>query len=176
MERNNNVRPSLGRNTNQPPAEYDNDPVHRSAGARHQEKPVKKWPKYLVFLAGIVLVGCAVLWFFGSKNSIASEVDGSKYQAVFLATGEVYFGKLTILPDGYYKMKDVYYIQKKATESTDDGQVAAQSNNMELIKLGNELHSPTDSMFFNRDQVLYFENLKSDSDFMKKIDEAKRQN
>jgi hypothetical protein len=37
-----------------------------------------------------------------------------------------------------------------------------------LIKLGSELHGPEDQMSINRDQILFFENMKNSS----KINEA----
>ena len=40
---------------------------------------------------------------------------------------------------------------------------------MQLIKLGSEIHGPDDEMIINKDQVLFFENLKTDSTVAKSI-------
>ena len=80
------------------------------------------------------------------------------------------------MPDDYYKLTDVYYIQKTTTQTeTTDTDQAKESKNLELLKLGNEMHGPDDTMFLNRSQVLYFENLKSDGTVSVKIAEEKKQ-
>jgi len=40
---------------------------------------------------------------------------------------------------------------------------------LELVKLGNELHGPEDQMSVNRDQILFIEKLKADSQVVKTI-------
>ncbi len=103
----------------------------------------------------LVIIGSS--WIFYSTN-IASSLDSNKYQAVFLEDGQVYFGKLKIGSNGYMKLTNVFYLQTKTdninTEKND-------GTNLDLIKLGNEVHGPSDEMMINKDKVLYFENLES---------------
>jgi hypothetical protein len=125
----------------------------------------------------VVVTVAALVWLLGGRGTASDSIDRGKYQAIFLTTNELYFGKLSILTDGFFKLDDVYYIRKKPVSATDSDALQQStgdtSNAMELIKLGSELHSPTDSMVFNRDQVLYFENIKSDGVVAKKIAEEK---
>jgi hypothetical protein len=92
------------------------------------------------------------------QKSIDDELTG--YQAVFLSNGQVYFGKLSDYNDRYLDLKDIYYLQ---TSSGLQGMSnSSESSSINLVKLGNELHSPQDEMFLDRGNVLFFENLKSD--------------
>ncbi|MBU2575853.1 hypothetical protein KKF64_02080, partial [Patescibacteria group bacterium] len=60
-------------------------------------------------------------------------------------------------------------------QQTEEGQQQAtdQQGELSLVKLGNELHGPTDSMFINRDHVLFVEDLKDDSNVVQAIDNYK---
>ncbi|OYW43985.1 hypothetical protein B7Z28_00385 [Candidatus Saccharibacteria bacterium 32-45-3] len=110
----------------------------------------------------------AYLLFNRSSMGVAS----NKYQAVFLTNGQVYFGKLSIQNESIWKLSDVYYLQAKnqSTESDNPQDAAAASNSdVELIKLGNEVHGPDDAMFINKDQALFFENIKDDGTVGKSI-------
>lgn len=132
----------------------------------------------LVMVLLVVIIGLGA-WFaltkLGNKGAIA--VDGSKYQAVFFTNGQVYFGKLQAGGGDYLKLTDIYYLQSQAsdTESSNPQNVSSdqQSNNVQLIKLGNEIHGPEDEMIINKDQVLFYENLKSDGKVAQTIAQAK---
>lgn len=142
------------------------EPVHRAgSSASHHPKPKKGKAKLIVsgviVLVVLALVACGWLWF---KGNTSEGIDGSKYQAVFFTNGQVYFGKLKPFNDKYMKLTDVYYLQNKTEEadSKNPQATAQEGSDVQLIKLGNEVHGPTDEMIISRDQVLFFENLKSD--------------
>lgn len=127
----------------------------------------------------VALVAGGLWWALGSK----SDDDGSAaikkdaYQAVFLTNGQVYFGKLKSTTGKYATMENIYYLQveqavQPSTEKPADN--ADQNNNVQLIKLGNELHGPEDSMQISSDQILFWENLKSDSKISKAISDYKQ--
>lgn len=142
-------------------------PVPRIA---RNESPKKKkgLTKWLLIAAAAVLVVGALGWFFLFRGSVAGQIEGNNYQAVFLTSGQVYFGKLSFVDDKYMKLTDVFYIQ---TSSTSTNVQSSNTNNsdMQLIKLGNEIHGPKDTMVISRDQVLFFENLKDDGKVAKTI-------
>lgn len=91
-------------------------------------------------------------------------VDTSKHQAVFLTNDQVYFGKIVSISDDVVVMKEIYYLQSGGEKAADSKEATAptQQSNMSLAKLGNELHAPEDVMQINKDQVLFWENLKDD--------------
>lgn len=162
--------------------------MKRPASARRQPDTTSKnprtrykksnWLMRLLLALTVVLVVGALGWFLwtNSKDSASSIIDSNKNQAVFFTNGQIYFGKLTIINDDYLQLKDVFYIQSNPTaaENKEDGATQpVAAGDMKLIKLGEEIHGPDDIMVINRDQVLFFENLKNDSQVVKLINEYK---
>ena len=91
--------------------------------------------------------------------------EASEYSAVFLANGQVYFGKLTDPSRQYVALTDVFYlrIQQQLQPREDKEEEGQPRRETQLIKLGEELHGPVDEIKINRDQVLFIERMKTDS-------------
>lgn len=102
-----------------------------------------------------------------------TKAKNSGYSAVFLVNNQVYFGKLQNAQGPNPKLTDVYYlrVQNQAQSAT-----AAASPNIALIKLGSELHGPSDEITFNKDQILLIQELTADSRVFKAIEEYKARN
>lgn len=96
---------------------------------------------------------------------------GSQYQAVFLTNGQVYFGKLKGTSGNYITLKDVYYIQSNPQQA---GGSASPSPQLALVQLGNEIHGPESQMQISTDQVIFWENLKSDSKVVDAINQKNK--
>lgn len=136
-------------------------------------KPAKQSSKKSIWWIGgivIVLFMAFVIWLLmgmrtGSSNSL---IDTSKYQAVFSTNGQIYFGSLKDTSSDYMKLTDAYYLQSQASNIEDE---SIAQNDSKLIKLGNEIYGPEDTMMISKQQVLYFENLKPDSKVSKLIDQ-----
>ncbi|MST04245.1 MAG: hypothetical protein EXS49_01600 [Candidatus Pacebacteria bacterium] len=114
--------------------------------------------KFIVLI--VVLVGVAVfvsMW----KNGTETFGSSDSYQAVFLTNGNTYFGKLSRMNSQYPILSDIYYINVTQIQprSKDDQSQQAIS----LVKFGGEIHGPVDKMAINRDQILFIEDLRSDS-------------
>lgn len=77
----------------------------------------------------------------------------------------VYFGRISNITGEYIKMTDVFYLQMQS----EGEQKNQQQPRMSLAKLGNELHGPEDAMFINRNEVLFWENLKPDGKVVQAI-------
>jgi len=131
-------------------------------------------PAVIIFVVGLIIFGGFSLF----KSATSSSIDESKYQAVFLTNGQVYFGKLHIKNGGYMILSNIYYLQSKTNTTSGDIQAAAGSNDtsVELVKLGSEIHGPVDQMVINVEQVLIFENLKSDGKVAQSIVQYEAQN
>jgi hypothetical protein len=132
-------------------------------------RPSAKKISIIVFIFVLIFV---VIFFHRNITNLFNKnsVDSSTYQAVFLANGQVYFGKISQTENDYVVLNNIYYLQAnnplQTTSSPDSKNAAAATptqSQMSLVKLGNELHGPTDEMFINRTQILFFENLKPDS-------------
>lgn len=122
--------------------------------------------KCLVRLLLIVaIIGiCAMGLNWSSKIAYPSK----DWQAVFLVNGQVYFGKVTKVSNKTLTLKNIYYLQfiTKPLQTSDSGVVTGKEQTQQeltLIKLGNELHGPTDVMIINRDQILLTEKIGKNS-------------
>lgn len=110
----------------------------------------------LLLAVGLLALLAAAAFVYGQRPSLfgnaASQVDRGAYQAVFLVTNQVYFGKLTIEGDTYL-LSDVFYLSQPTESGT-----ASQ-----LLKRGGEPHGPREPMIIPSHSVLYVENLRDDS-------------
>jgi len=97
-------------------------------------------------------------------------LGGETYQAVFLSNGQVYFGTLSGRESQYPTLTNTYYLQ-----AGQQLQPSTPTPNFSLVKLGGELHGPTDTMRINRDHIVFIEDLKSDSQVVALIEEAQGQ-
>jgi hypothetical protein len=150
-------------------------PTTSATAARKSHVSAAKSPKRRFVIVGIVILVLAALvagWFFFGRSGAAG-IDSTKYQAVFFTNGQVYFGKLSQQNGEYMKLSNVYYLQSKntSTDKTTTPQSASSQNasDVELIKLGNEIHGPVDEMIIAKDQILFFENLKPQGTVSKTI-------
>lgn len=156
------------------------DADHSSSRTSRKSKGTKgSKPSLKLIIAALIVVVLALgAWYFLSRSSsVAGNIESSKIQAVFFTNGQVYFGKLKVLNSDYMKLTDIYYLQAK-TAGKDNPQETSSGNSsdVQLIKLGDEIHGPEDAMVFNKDQVLFFENLKSDGNVSKTISNYQDQN
>jgi hypothetical protein len=114
------------------------------------------------FAIVILLAGLALLIY--SNNNITKDTESnyiktSKLQAVFLNTGQVYFGNITTLNNNFFVLTNIFYLQTASSSSTTS--TTSSSSNVSLVKLGCELHMPYDQMVINRSEVTFWENLQS---------------
>ncbi len=119
----------------------------------------------------ILAVGVGVISILSLTNYLKYDrynqrdfIDTDKYQAIFLTNNQVYFGRLKNISSEYLTLSDVYY-----AKVNDEGKG-------QLVKLGAiEPHGPTDQMTINRSQVLFWENIKPDSQVVKTIQSIQSQ-
>lgn len=121
----------------------------------------------LVVAVAVLLAALIALTAFGNGKSEDSYVDTSKLQAVFLNTGQVYFGNVKTLNSKYFVLTNIYYLQ--TNNSSGSSSSSSSNTNVTLVKLGCELHQPYDQMVINSDQVTFWENLQSDGQVAKAV-------
>lgn len=116
----------------------------------------------LLFSITILLVALAASFVFGPKSE-RSYVEKDRLQAVFLNGGQVYFGNITDLNDKYLRMENIFYLRvNQVVQPNQEGAQQQAQNDISLVKLGCELHRPTNEMLINRSQVIFWENLKDE--------------
>jgi len=129
--------------------------------------------KFTIFISASVVV--LILIVAGIYWQFFRPAPKDTYQAVFLTSGQVYFGKVAHQNRQFVILTDIYYLRaSQALQPPKEGEEsAAEQPNLSLIKLGNELHGPVDEMKINRDQILFIEDLKADSKVVEAIKEYK---
>lgn len=134
-----------------------------------------KWVVLVIVVAAIGVLG----WLFWpqSNSSVAATIDSDKYQAVFLSNGQVYFGKLTIVNNDFMKLTNVFYLERQLTtgtgdttnEESTDQPTTSGDNNFQLLKYSDVLYGSEDAMIISKDDIIRYENLRSDGVVAKAI-------
>ena len=155
--------------------------VAPAAGGR-KKREGGSWTKLtamvMLVAGGVLLVALILFVVTGSTDAESKFVSGDKYQAVFLNGGQVYFGQVKDLNTKYLRLQDIYYLRVNQTvqpNQTSSSQNAT-TNDVSLVKLGCELHGPQDEMLINREQIIFWENLKTDGQVAKAVSDYKKQN
>ena len=101
----------------------------------------------------VLVVVAAILW--QQKTKVSGR------QAVFLTNGQVYFGKISDTDDKFVTLTEVYYLQQQDLNLQSGKKI--ENSQVNVIKLGDELHGPEDKMKINRDHILFYETMKNDA-------------
>ncbi len=121
-----------------------------------QERAIRIALAVLVFGAAFVFVQ---LWDFTLPS-----LGAAKYQAVFLANGQTYFGRYYDRLGPYAKLESVYYIQQTPNPDPD------KPPDSRIIRRGSELHAPRDAILVPKNAILFVEDLKEDSPVVRFIE------
>ncbi len=139
-------------------------PVHNSSK--------KKWLVPVLLLLALLVAGALAWKMVGATASDTPRSD--RYQAVFLNTGQIYFGHLKNTDGDYLTLEQSYYTRSSdlPADATPE-QKQATANNVSLVKVGDEVYGPENTMKIRAEQVLFWQDLKTDSKVSKAIDSAK---
>lgn len=157
-------------------------PAGAPAPQQHPKKDNKNsLPRWVNWLNVVILFSIATLLaliaFSFARSGVNSEaklVDDTKYQAVFLNNGQVYFGNITTINSEYLKLNNIFYLTQNSTTGAN---ADTTNGNYTLVKLGcQQIHYPFDQMVINRSQVTFWENLSKDGKVAESIAEFKKQN
>jgi hypothetical protein len=107
-----------------------------------------------------------------ASDKLLAKLKYQGWQAIFLDSGQVYFGKISSINKTEIVLSDIYYLK------ADNGDIAgalkkSSSAEVSLIKLGDEIHAPKDSMTVSRAHVTLTEALKDTAQVVKAIDDYK---
>lgn len=151
----------LRRSNNLEHSKPAHSPAPRATG------PVKRGKLETTLIVILIVTAITLIAYLGvrlfSGAFTTSQVNSKQFQAVFLANGQVYFGKLENPNGDYLRLSNIYYLQVQQSVQPDAAKTDANKQpQVSLAKLGSELHGPEDTMYISRDQVLFWENLKDD--------------
>jgi hypothetical protein len=161
----------------QAPVQQGEAPLPHSGGHKKKQRSLGFHDVTTVLLLfGVTVLTVAVIGFLMvyKQNEENRFVDSGKMQAVFLNGGQVYFGNIKALNNKYVGLTDIYYLRVSQQVQPKQGEQAQQD--ISLVKLGCELHGPQDQMLINREQVVFWENLKDDGQVAKAVAEYKKAN
>ncbi|GAC1391669.1 MAG: hypothetical protein NVSMB46_05010 [Candidatus Saccharimonadales bacterium] len=128
-----------------------------------------------LFLLTILVVAVVLVLALSRPETSDSSVDKNNLQAVFLNGGQVYFGN--IKPSSNEKtmrLSNIYYL--RVNQQVQPNQQSSANQDISLVKLGCELHGPQDQMVINRDQIVFWENLKRDGQVAQAVTKYIQQN
>lgn len=140
--------------------------------SRPRRRSLSEWPVWqrVGLLLVLIAVGALIAWYATNAASVQPRAD--RYQAVFLQSGQVYFGKLSRISADYIQLEDTYYSKQQATpENLTDEQKAALASNVTLMKVGSETYGPENIMHIRADQVVFWQDLKPDSKVARAIEQ-----
>ena len=106
---------------------------------------MSKKKKLIAAAAVLIIVAGAI----GGGMCLRHKLEmGKSYSVVYLATGEIYIGKLSCFPKKF-KLKDAYRLQavKDPADET--------KTNFQLTPLDEALWSPKE-LYLNRDQIVFY--------------------
>jgi len=89
---------------------------------------------------------------------------GAPYQAVFLVSGQTYFGHYFDRIGPYVRIDDVYYIQQQPPS---DPEKPPESR---IVRRGGELHAPLPRVLVAKTAILFVEDLGASSPVARFID------
>jgi len=115
-----------------------------------------KFIKIALIVAIILLMVLVYISFINKVGSIKNP-----YYAVYLQTGDMYFGKLSRFPK--LTLSDVWFLQRNAQD---------EQGGFDLIKFSNAMFGPTDKMEINKENIVWISKLRDESDVVKFIQAA----
>lgn len=142
----------------------------RASTGRVDARGVQRKPRWVTSVAVTVLVIGAVAWHL-LHRSTAPNPD--RYQAVYVETGQVYFGKLRNTDGRYLRLEGAYVARAQdVPPSATEEQKATLNGNVSLAKISDQVYGPEDTLEIRADKVIFWQNLEQDSKVTKAIEDA----
>lgn len=137
------------------------------------------FPRSIGTFAAVLVVIVGAIYFLTNYSpfSVEKKYYDSEWQAIFLTTGQVYFGKIAKMDNENIYFENIYYIQVESDQNAlaqDTEEQKQPEQQLQLIKLGKELHGPQDAMLINRRHVVMIEELSENSRVVQAIDDYNR--
>ncbi|MEK7460433.1 MAG: hypothetical protein AAB628_02705 [Patescibacteria group bacterium] len=128
---------------------------------------------YTLILLGVIIIFAS--YFAYSNYVIKPEVTTApkasvfddKFFGVFLDTGDIYFGKLSNKESSFVTVDDAFYLRVTENTEKDKNGKPLGAPQLNLIKLGTEMHKPTGKIEIQRTHIVSIQELSADSEVIK---------
>lgn len=119
-----------------------------------------------IAVIAVVLIGFVITLQSGQVRS-----SSSRYNAVLLNNGQVYFGQIQREDENNLVLTNVFYIQytEQQVPTTTEGEAPQTVQTPQLVKKGSEFYGPENAIRLNRQQIVSVEQLRGDSQVMVQI-------
>lgn len=145
---------------------------------QHQEakEPIKKGNTgkkiySLIFIIAVVSLGSyfAYINYFSKPETTTpkASIFDDKFFGVFLDTGDVYFGKLSNRESAFVTVDEAFYLRVTENTEKDKSGKPIGAPQLNLIKLGTEMHKPTGKIEIQRTHIVSIQELSADSEVIK---------
>jgi len=122
---------------------------------------MKKYKKLIIWGAAFVVVLAAATVLYISRPGSASNDDfkGSQFTAVYLSTGDIYFGKMDWFP--WPRMKNVWFLQRGADQNNQP--------QYGLAPFKGVFWTPIDEINLNPKDIVFWTKIKDGSELAKAL-------
>lgn len=131
----------------------------------------RKKPGFIYLTIFLVLIFLLLFVFNFKYGNIEVFLNRDRFSAVFLVNGQVYFGKIKKVDDSEILIREAYYLKVNKDQNSSD--IGQNQLSFDLLRLSQEFHGPEDEIFINKDQVIFREYLRYDSEVLKVISSQK---
>lgn len=122
----------------------------------------------LIFVSILIFTSIS-LWQNGTvRNTIQLLKYRGSYQAVFLTSGQAYFGNITEISDEYIIIKKPFSIKVQQKQTDEDAQVS--QSEIKLLSIEDEFYQPEGYMLIEKNAILFIEELKDSSQIIEIIE------
>jgi hypothetical protein len=111
--------------------------------------------KYLIIVSvAVVLVGAGVGFWLGQSSSVSNPDEESQYSAVYMTTGDIYFGKLNWFP--WPRIKDAWGLQRSQSGAS-------------IAPMKSAAWGPTGDLYLNPKEIVTWTRLLNSSPLAKAL-------
>lgn len=109
--------------------------------------------KIFILLVSVLALILVFFVIFVSNLLINKNSNSSPYSAVYLKTGDIYFGKLSWFPR--VKIENPWFLQRTVDEKNE--------TRIGVAPLADAFWKPVNEIFLNRSEIVFWTRLQSDS-------------
>jgi len=113
--------------------------------------------KIAIFIIAVLVILLAITLLLVIRLSRSGDSSSSPYSAVYLSTGDIYFGRLTWFPKP--KLTNVWFIQQSVG--------AEGSPQFGIAPISGTFWGPESEISLNLDNVVFWTRLRADSEVVK---------